>query len=318
MAAVGGEPVIRSVQIGAGPPGGARLDNTDCGRDNTRSSKIETFIPLRRPFRSRLLAASLAWLSLVLPTALSASVPQAAHHCAAALGAELTGSEQHLDSSLSFLSWNIQKASNQGWRDDLRSLSDGIELAFIQEAAVQAALPQVMPLRLHQAFAAGYATRTRDTGVLTLSAGTPSLRCSLTAREPWLGTPKATSITEYPIRERRERLLAVNMHAVNFTLGLKEFREQVHALEAVMDRHRGPVIFAGDLNTWSIGRQALVDAFMQKYGLHSVDFRPDLRTTVFGNALDHVYVRGIRARSARVEPVSSSDHNALLVHLEIL
>jgi endonuclease/exonuclease/phosphatase (EEP) superfamily protein YafD len=260
----------------------------------------------------------LVWLAWVVPGTVPASVSQGARHCAAALGAELTGSEQHLDSSLRFLSWNIQKASNQGWRDDLRSLSDGIELAFIQEAAVQAALPQVMPLRLHQAFAAGYATRTRDTGVLTLSAGTPSLRCRLTAREPWLGTPKATSVTEYPIRGRRERLLAVNMHAVNFTLGLKEFREQIHALEALMDKHRGPVIFAGDLNTWSIGRQALVDAFMQKYGLHPVHFKPDLRSTVFGNALDHVYVRGIRARSARVEPVSSSDHNALLVHLEIL
>ena len=199
----------------------------------------------------------------------------------------------------------------------MRHLGDGVELAFFQEAALQAAVPQAMPSPLHEAFAAGYATPSTDTGVLTLSAGTPSLHCQLTALEPWLGTPKATSITEYPLRHRRQRLLAVNMHAVNFTLGLAEFRSQIHALEAVLDRHSGPVIFAGDLNTWSAERQAMVDAFMHRYGLSPVVFRPDLRTTAFGNALDHIYVRGMQVHAARVAPVASSDHNALLVHLEI-
>ena len=265
----------------------------------------------------RSIAGVLALL-LVLPTALSASIPAEAQGCAAALGGELSGTEEQLDTSLDFLSWNIQKASNEGWREDLRNFASDVHLAFIQEAAVQASITGALPVRMHQAFAAGYSTAKRETGVLTLSSGAPSLRCHLTAREPWLGTPKATSITEHPIRGRQERLLAVNMHAVNFALGLQEFREQVHALEVVMDNHRGPVIFAGDLNTWSAGRQALVDAFMHKHGLQPVAFAPDLRTTFFGNALDHVYVRGIRAGSARVAPVSSSDHNALLVHLEIL
>jgi endonuclease/exonuclease/phosphatase (EEP) superfamily protein YafD len=265
----------------------------------------------------RSLAGPLALL-LLLPTALPASVFVGAEHCAAALGGELSGTQEHLDSSLRFLSWNIQKASNEGWREDLRNFGNGIQLAFIQEAVVKASIAQAMPVRLHQAFAAGYTTAKRETGVLTLSSSPPSLRCHLTAREPWLGTPKATSITEHPIRGRGDRLLAVNMHAVNFTLGLEEFRDQVHELEVVMEKHRGPVIFAGDLNTWSMGRQALVDTFMEKYGLLPVNFAPDHRTRVFGNALDHIYVRGIRAESARVAPVSSSDHNALLVRLEIL
>ncbi|MGB5201679.1 MAG: endonuclease/exonuclease/phosphatase family protein [Sedimenticolaceae bacterium] len=257
-------------------------------------------------------------LLLILPTTLPASIPAEGQGCAAALGGEVSGTEEQLDTSLDFLSWNIQKASNEGWREDLRNFASNVHLAFIQEAAVQASITGALPVRMHQAFAAGYSTAERETGVLTLSSGAPSLRCHFTAREPWLGTPKATSITEHPIRGRQERLLAVNMHAVNFALGLQEFREQVHALDVVMDNHRGPVIFAGDLNTWSAGRQALVDAFMHKHGLQPVAFAPDLRTTFFGNALDHVYVRGIRAGSARVAPVSSSDHNALLVHLEIL
>jgi endonuclease/exonuclease/phosphatase (EEP) superfamily protein YafD len=260
-------------------------------------------------------------LGLVLALALSASQASAsaeAQRCASALGGTLSGQESHLDTSVSVLSWNIQKASNTGWQEDLAALAGNIHLAFIQEAAVQAAIAQSIPSPLYQAFAAGYTTDEVETGVLTLSTSTPSLHCNLTAWEPWLGTPKATSITEHPIRGRSERLLAVNMHAVNFAVGLEEFRAQIHAIGAVLDNHRGPIIVAGDLNTWSEGRQALVDEFMSQHGLLAVQFAPDLRTTAFGRALDHIYVRGLSPAEARVVPVSSSDHNPLLVRLQIL
>ncbi len=262
-----------------------------------------------------------ALLGLLLALTLHASQASAsaeAQRCASALGGSLSGQESHLDTSVSVLSWNIQKASNTGWQDDLAQLAGDIHLAFIQEAAVEAAIAQTIPAPLYQAFAAGYTTDDIETGVLTLSTSTPSLHCNLTAWEPWLGTPKATSITEHPIRDRSERLLAVNMHAVNFAVGLDEFRAQIHAIGAVLDNHTGPIIVAGDLNTWSEGRQALVDAFMSEHGLLAVEFAPDLRTTAFGRALDHIYVRGLSPAEARVVPVSSSDHNPLLVRLQIL
>ena len=256
-------------------------------------------------------------LALVLPVA-TASASAEAQRCASALGGELSGQESALGTSVSVLSWNIQKASNTGWQDDLARLADDIHLAFIQEAAVQAAIAQTIPAPLYQAFAAGYTTDDMETGVLTLSTSMPSLHCNLTAWEPWLGTPKATSITEHPIRGRSQRLLAVNMHAVNFAVGLEEFRAQIHAIAAVLHNHDGPIVVAGDLNTWSEGRQALVDDFMAQYGLLPVSFAPDLRTTAFGRALDHIYVRGLSPADARVVPVSSSDHNPLLVRLQIL
>jgi endonuclease/exonuclease/phosphatase (EEP) superfamily protein YafD len=152
---------------------------------------------------------------------------------------------------------------------------------------------------------------------MTLSASNPSLHCNMTAWEPLLGTPKATSITEYPLRDREERLLAINLHAVNFTLGLENFRQQFSALADLLKRHRGPVIVAGDLNTWSEKRQALVDNFMLEHGLGAINFEPDLRTTAFGRALDHIYIRGLEATFAQVIPVSSSDHNPLRVRLAI-
>jgi len=240
-----------------------------------------------------------------------------ARQCADSLGRVSASEESVLGVELQVLSWNIQKASNEGWDSDLSQLGEQIQLAFIQEASLQAPIVQSFPMPLYQAFAAGYTTDGAETGVMTLSTGYPSLACNLTAWEPWLGTPKATSITEYPLANRSDRLLTINMHVVNFTVGLDGFREQIHAIGALLERHEGPVIVAGDFNTWSRARQGLVDDFMQKHQLVPVKFEPDLRTTAFGKALDHMYVRGIAAHSARVVPVSSSDHNPLLVKLQI-
>jgi endonuclease/exonuclease/phosphatase (EEP) superfamily protein YafD len=240
-----------------------------------------------------------------------------ANNCAAGLGLSHIGLGEPLQNDLDILSWNIQKASNAGWAEDLAEISGGVQLAFIQEASLQAQIPQAIDTPLVQAFAAGYTTSSQDTGVMTLSTSNPSLHCNLTAWEPWLGTPKATSITEYPLQDRDDRLLTINLHAVNFSLGLKNFQQQFGALDDLLRQHKGPVILAGDLNTWSGKRQSLVDQFMQQHGLGAVAFEPDLRTTTFGRALDHIYVRGMHATLARVIPVSSSDHNPLRVRLTL-
>ena len=276
---------------------------------------LSSIAPKRRPTRVLNLLLVLAMVGTVDAETDAGTDPDGS--CAAGLGQMHTLEGQALDDELDILSWNIQKASNEGWAEDLANISGGVQLAFIQEASLQAQIPRAIPTPLVQAFAAGYTTSGQSTGVLTLSASNPSLHCNLTAWEPLLGTPKATSVTEYPLRDRDDRLLAINLHAVNFTLGLENFQQQFRALGDLLRRHEGPVIFAGDLNTWSESRQTLVDRFMQDHGLGAVTFEPDLRTTAFGRALDHVYVRGMRATFAQVIPVSSSDHNPLRVRLAI-
>ncbi len=261
----------------------------------------------------------LLWLVPLLVAALASLGSAAAHGevpCALTLGQANVQLGATLGNELEILSWNIQKASNAGWAEDLTTFAEGVDLAFIQEASIEARIPEA--LSLHSNFARGYTTPGRETGVMTLSSSTPSVHCKLTSMEPWLGTPKATSVTEYPLENREERLLAINLHAINFDLGLQRFHSQFEALRALLDRHEGPVIVAGDLNTWSDSRQTLVDTFMQEHGLGSVLFEPDLRTTTFGRALDHIYIRGLHASDARVIPVSSSDHNPLRVRLGFL
>jgi endonuclease/exonuclease/phosphatase (EEP) superfamily protein YafD len=246
-----------------------------------------------------------------------ASTQALASQCGNAFGQIQIGEGEPLRDQLEILSWNIQKASNTGWAEDLAGISTGVDLAFIQEAAIRAEIPKVLPGELHSVFARGYTTDSLETGVLTLSASSPSGECTLTALEPWLGTPKATSISEYPLLGREERLLAVNLHAVNFTFGVEDLRGQLEALSEVLGNHQGPIILAGDFNTWSDQRETLVVQFMRNHGLGPVAFEPDLRTTAFGHALDHIYVRGMRAESAEVFPVTSSDHNPLRVRLAV-
>jgi endonuclease/exonuclease/phosphatase (EEP) superfamily protein YafD len=262
-----------------------------------------------------LLAALLA-LCLSQMTTVQADAPTPGD-CAARLGTTAIIEGPPLADELQVISWNIQKAGTTGWAGDLERLAPGAQLAFIQEASMQAAIADALPATAHQSFAEGYRRGELVTGVMTLSHSKASLECDLTALEPWLRTPKATVVTEFPLAGREQRLLAVNIHAVNFTLGLEPYKAQLAALDELLQRHRGPVLIAGDLNTWNDGRLATVTAFMDRHGLQPVIFTPDLRSRVFGQALDHIFIRGLEAGAATVIKVDSSDHNPLLVSLRI-
>ena len=261
---------------------------------------------------SRLVRASLPLLALCLAWAAPAVAGQ---QCIESLGRLPAG--QPLAGELEILSWNIQKASNPGWQKDLQALAGGVQLAFIQEASLQAGIPDLLPPELVEVFAQGYTTASMETGVMTLGRASPSLHCTFSADEPWLGTPKAASIAEYALEDRKERLLTINLHAVNFSFGVKPLEAQLAELLAVLSHHDGPVIVAGDLNTWSDSRQRLVQQSLASHGLAALVFEPDLRSQAFGRALDHIYVRGLQALSAEVIPVDSSDHNPLRARLKV-
>lgn len=238
--------------------------------------------------------------------------------CSAYLGTLPVAEGQVLSGSLDILSWNIQKANNEGWMEDLLALGSDAHLAFIQEAALQAQLGELNPRGpLYQSFSEGYTTASLNTGVMTLSRLAPTMQCNFTRIEPWLGTPKAATVTEHALEGRDDRLLAINLHAVNFTFGVEDLQEQLRPLVELLTTHRGPAILAGDFNTWSDARQRLVDRVLFQHGLEPLSFEPDLRTTAFGRPLDHIYVRGLTAEHTEVVPVTSSDHNALRARLKL-
>ncbi|WP_187276347.1 endonuclease/exonuclease/phosphatase family protein [Parahaliea maris] len=238
--------------------------------------------------------------------------------CARHLGTMPVALGQELSFPLNVASWNIQKSGNPGWLDDLTTFAGDTQLTFVQEAALFANLAEVRPnAPLYQSFSQGYTSGDLQTGVMTLSTHAPTMQCNFTRLEPWLGTPKAAAVTEHALSGYSQRLLAINLHAVNFTLGTEDLRQQLRPLKTLLSHHRGPVILAGDFNTWSDARQTLVDAALARYGLQPLGFEPDLRTTAFGRPLDHIFVRGLAALHTEVIPVRSSDHNMLRARLQL-
>src|SRR5262249_26992161 len=110
-------------------------------------------------------------------------------------------------------------------------------------------------------------------------------------------------------------LVVVNVHAINFTLSIDAYRAQFAALGNVLAMHDGPIILAGDLNTWSTARQEAVGDVARRFGLTGVTFDDDQRALFFGNQLDHIYIRGLRVLASSAIAVTSSDHNPVAVTL---
>lgn len=219
-----------------------------------------------------------------------------------------------LDSSrIRLVNWNIQKASQLGWHRDLEQLTLDRDLVLIQEAALHERFLAAPSKAAYWSFAPGY----KNTGVMTFSSAQPSMHCSLLSWEPWLRTPKATNITEFALTDSEATLMVVNIHAVNFTLGVDVFAEQIRRAYDIIEHHQGPIIFSGDFNTWRPERYQLLDTMLSQLGMNALGFERDQRTRVFGQHLDHIYVRELDVVEAATLQVASSDHNPMTVTLSL-
>ena len=220
-----------------------------------------------------------------------------------------------LAATFSLLNWNVEKAKDPSLVSEFAELARLSDLIFLQEAVPLKKTQTVIEQSLFEAFVRGYVQNEVETGVLTLARTPHLVHCQLLATEPWLRTPKATSVTLYPLADSNDTLLTVNLHAVNFSFGVKAYQGQLDRAAELIRGHEGPVIFGGDLNTWSDMRQGVLDSLADELGLIPIPFSPDHRTTQFGKPLDHLFVRGLAWQSTKTKEVSTSDHNPLLATL---
>ena len=245
-------------------------------------------------------------------------VPTEPGSCSTRLSASNQAHLHELNSSeIRLVNWNIQKGGDPDWTTDLESLMGEPDLMVFQEAAVESSDWETVGNELYQSFAPGFRTLRSMTGVMTLSAAEPLAQCNLVSREPWLGSQKATVITEYGLTDTDRTLLVVNIHAINFTFGTRDFEEQIRrALEAVSD-HEGPILLSGDFNTWHMGRMEKLQKMLDPRGFVALEYDVDHRKRAFGQALDHIYVRGLQPIEATTSLVATSDHNPMSVRLRL-
>ena len=213
--------------------------------------------------------------------------------------------------------WNIHKNRHPNALGDLVDMAGDMDLVLLQEASLAYSPDGRLQKAAYWSFAPGFRTAESLTGVMTISSVQPLAHCFIQVQEPWLRTPKAISITEFALSGSDETLAVVNIHGVNFTIGVSDFEQQLEDIRVVIENHDGPVIVAGDFNTWNNGRVERLDHLSDQLGMTELVFAVDNRVTPFFHTVDRVLVRGLRVIDATTQVVDSSDHNPLAVTLSL-
>ncbi|WP_040976169.1 endonuclease/exonuclease/phosphatase family protein [Necropsobacter massiliensis] len=234
--------------------------------------------------------------------------------CAAATGA-VAPIEQN---TFGVLVWNIHKGQDQGWQRAVRQFAQGKDFVLLQEVTERQNITGLFSGQFSTAlYVTAFAYLGQQSGVNSLSRFTPQIYCAGASVEPWIRIPKVGNAMRFPLADGRH-LLTVNLHLVNFELNPTYYYRQLTDMMALIAQHQGPIILAGDFNSWNDRRLALIRRLAAQYQLQQVNFTPDHRLRFFGNPLDWVFVRGFNILQATTLQTSSSDHHPLLLELELL
>jgi endonuclease/exonuclease/phosphatase (EEP) superfamily protein YafD len=228
------------------------------------------------------------------------------------------------------LTWNIHKQADSGWERDLSAFAAANDMVLLQEAVLQPPLRKILSdTGLRWSMASSFLLDADDIGVLTATRIAPIASCTQRVVEPLIRIPKSAVISWLPIVDTavetaagtragtRETLAIVNVHSITFELTLDVYRSQLEALADALAGHRGPIIFAGDFNTWNDARDRVVSDIAARLQLTELDLRVDQRAVFFGRHLDHIFIRGLETVDVSAVPVTSSDHNPLAATLRI-
>ncbi len=173
------------------------------------------------------------------------------------------------------LVWNIYKQQRAEWLSVLKNYGKDAHLVLLQEAQTTPELVQfatanylaadqvpafVLPQHPSGVMTLAFVLPQHPSGVMTLSAAHPVYCCPLREREPILRLAKSALVTVYPLPDTR-LLMVVNIHAVNFSLGVDVYSKQLLPIGDQIAHHSGPVIMAGDFNAWSRRRMNALSHF---------------------------------------------------------
>lgn len=226
------------------------------------------------------------------------------------VGPETLGPE-----TTSILIWNTFKGQRPDFENDAKEIIDAHDIILFQEVVFndfyQELLEDSARLTIERSISWG------KHGVATSSI-TPShqtLPIRTKVREFGIFTRKASLFTTYKIQTptgESRNLLVLNVHMINFRTSWG-FQKNLELYRDKLQKHQGPILAAGDFNTWSDSRRKIVLEFFREFGLREVQFdwdnyRSPPPKSIFG-VLDRAFVRGLDVHWARVyEDIRSSDH----------
>lgn len=230
-------------------------------------------------------------------------------------------SRKSIGQHFSIVCWNMYKASRRGWLEDMETLAKDADFILLQEAMLHG--DRAHPFHVSSGFewvmgqSFAYSMLDRTSGVKTGSRIAALSRRLVRSEdhEPIIDLPKSILATEYDILNTAGNLLMLNIHAINVARTSK-FARQIAQMEALVAAHAGPVVLAGDFNTWNPRRRGVLRKAINRLGLARVPVAaPQWRH--LGQVLDHVFYRGVTVKSAAaLTAIRSSDHIPLRVEFE--
>ncbi len=229
---------------------------------------------------------------------------------------ELTSSG--LSKEFTLLVWNVYKGQKTKFLDELRHFSKSVDFLILQEVLHESGQDHLhCPSLNHFFWSMGvsfeYSLTEKRTGIangsLFPSRQTKLIRSS--KREAFYLTPKSALLTEYQVQN--ESLLVVNCHSLNFT----NHGAYVHQLENLVQEiktHPGPLIVAGDFNTWNSMRRSTLELMFSSLGLDWLTPNNDSRIL----KLDHIFARGISVIDFSIlDDANGSDHKPLSLKFKL-
>ncbi len=132
-------------------------------------------------------------------------------------------------------------------------------------------------------------------------------------RESILGPHKSLLLSNY-LFEDGSTLLVLNVHAINFREN-QHYGIELERFLNLLKTHKGPMILAGDFNSWNQERMDKLHTVTQKLSLTAVTFKASEKVKSFmGKTLDFVFYRELELLQAEVmDEHKLSDHNPLFV-----
>ena len=241
--------------------------------------------------------------------------------------------EANINDSIRILNWNIHKEGNLSeWKKVITHIVKDKKPDFIllQEVRLDGKVGDFISkdLKYGWEFSPNLYQGRYDaySGVLTASHIKPKMVESALSNgtELFSKIQKTVLFTKYPIGSPSLELLVVNIHGININIDLDGFKEQIRYIAEVVMRHDGPVILAGDFNTWREARLDHLSKLVKEMELVKIDFgsNADYVETMFGNPLDHIFISKeklevIKGSQDVIVDIKSSDHSPLFVELRI-
>ncbi|WP_421849831.1 endonuclease/exonuclease/phosphatase family protein [Marinomonas sp.] len=239
-----------------------------------------------------------------------------------------SASKELMGPSIKVLLWNVFKCKRKGWQNDFISLTDDKDLILLQEAILNSPYDGLFNhSSQHQWIMASSFKHVKsniETGVKTGSSVVASKHFfSASAHsEPVTNTKKMVLATEYPLASSAESsleqsLLVINTHMINF-VSFEKFRAHLDQAFQALEHHNGPILLAGDFNTWNKKRMQYFNELAISCSLKEVQITRQPRLGHLFRHLDHIYCRGLGIIDVHVHTdIHSSDHYPISLSLHI-